>query len=169
MKELKDTLWKAADKLRGSLSASQYKDVILGLVFLKYVSDAYDERREAIRAELAAEGMEESQIEDLIDDPEQYQGYGVFVVPVSARWKFLAENTKGKPAVGGEPAKNIGQLIDEAMDAVMKANPTLGGTLPRLYNKDNIDQRRLGELIDLFNSARFSRQDEHRARDLMGG
>ncbi|KAY56012.1 type I restriction/modification system DNA methylase HsdM [Mycobacterium tuberculosis M1638] len=168
MKELKDTLWKAADKLRGSLSASQYKDVILGLVFLKYVSDAYDERREAIRAELAAEGMEESQIEDLIDDPEQYQGYGVFVVPVSARWKFLAENTKGKPAVGGEPAKNIGQLIDEAMDAVMKANPTLGGTLPRLYNKDNIDQRRLGELIDLFNSARFSRQDEHRARDLMG-
>lgn len=168
MKELKDTLWKAADKLRGSLSASQYKDVILGLVFLKYVSDAYDERREAIRAELAAEGMEESQIEDLIDDPEQYQGYGVFVVPVSARWKFLAENTKGKPAVGGEPAKNIGQLIDEAMDAVMKANPTLGGTLPRLYNKDNIDQRRLGELIDLFNSARFSRQGEHRARDLMG-
>lgn len=164
MKELKDTLWKAADKLRGSLSASQYKDVILGLVFLKYVSDAYDERREAIRAELAAEGMEESQIEDLIDDPEQYQGYGVFVVPVSARWKFLAENTKGKPAVGGEPAKNIGQLIDEAMDAVMKANPTLGGTLPRLYNKDNIDQRRLGELIDLFNSARFSRQGEHRDR-----
>ncbi|WP_196765719.1 type I restriction-modification system subunit M N-terminal domain-containing protein, partial [Mycobacterium avium] len=68
MKELKDTLWKAADKLRGSLSASQYKDVILGLVFLKYVSDAYDERREAIRADLAADGMDESQIEDLIDD-----------------------------------------------------------------------------------------------------
>lgn len=60
MKELKDTLWKAADKLRGSLSASQYKDVILGLVFLKYVSDAYDGRREAIRAELAADGMDES-------------------------------------------------------------------------------------------------------------
>ncbi|KZS62217.1 type I restriction-modification system subunit M [Mycobacterium ostraviense] len=168
MKELKDTLWKAADKLRGSLSASQYKDVILGLVFLKYVSDAYDERREAIRAELAADGMDESQIEDLIDDPEEYQGYGVFVVPPNARWKFLAENAKGKPAIGDEMAKNIGQLIDEAMDAVMKANPTLAGTLPRLYNKDNIDQRRLGELIDLFNSARFSRQGEHRARDLMG-
>ncbi|ETW24893.1 type I restriction endonuclease subunit M [Mycobacterium gastri 'Wayne'] len=168
MKELKDTLWKAADKLRGSLSASQYKDVILGLVFLKYVSDAYDERREAIRAELAADGMDESQIEDLIDDPEEYQGYGVFVVPPNARWKFLAENAKGKPAIGHEMAKNIGQLIDEAMDAVMKANPTLAGTLPRLYNKDNIDQRRLGELIDLFNSARFSRQGEHRARDLMG-
>ena len=59
MKELKDTLWKAADKLRGSMSATQYKDVILGLVFLKYVSDAFDERREAIRAELAAEGIDE--------------------------------------------------------------------------------------------------------------
>ncbi|AKS34790.1 type I restriction-modification system subunit M [Mycolicibacterium goodii] len=168
MKELKDTLWKAADKLRGSLSASQYKDVILGLVFLKYVSDAFDERREAIHAELSADGMDEEQIEDLIDDPEEYHGYNVFVVPPNARWTFLAENAKGKPAADGEMAKNIGQLIDEAMDAVMTANPTLQGTLPRLYNRDNIDQRRLGELIDLFNSARFSRQGEHRARDLMG-
>ncbi|BCB80888.1 class I SAM-dependent DNA methyltransferase [Phytohabitans flavus] len=168
MKELKDTLWKAADRLRGSLSASQYKDVILGLVFLKYVSDAYDERREHIRAELTAEGMDDSQIEELIDDPEEYQGYGVFVVPPAARWVFLAENAKGRPAIGDEPAKTIGQLIDEAMSAVMGANPALVGTLPRLYNKDNIDQRRLGELIDLFNSAKFSRQGEHRARDLMG-
>ena len=62
MKELKDTLWKAADKLRGSLSASQYKDVILGLVFLKYVSDAYDERRDAFRADLVADGMEADHI-----------------------------------------------------------------------------------------------------------
>ncbi|MGH3598763.1 MAG: N-6 DNA methylase, partial [Pseudonocardiaceae bacterium] len=168
MKELKDTLWKAADKLRGSLSSSQYKDVILGLVFLKYVSDAYDERRETIRTDLIAEGMDEGQIEDLIDDPEEYQGYGVFVVPPTARWSYLAENAKGKLAAGGEPAKTVGVLIDEAMDAVMKANPPLLGTLPRLFNKDNIDQRRLGELLDLFNSARFSRQGEHKARDLMG-
>lgn len=168
MKELKDTLWKAADKLRGSLSANQYKDVILGLVFLKYVSDAYDERREAIRGELIADGLDESQIDDLIDDPEEYQGYGVFVVPPIARWGFLAENAKGKPAHNGEPAKTIGQLIDEAMAAVMNANKSLQGTLPRIYNRDNIDQRRLGELIDLFNSARFSRQGEHKARDLMG-
>ena len=67
MKELKDTLWKAADKLRGSMDASQYKDVILGLIFLKYVSDAYEERREAIRVELAEQGMDEEQIESLID------------------------------------------------------------------------------------------------------
>jgi type I restriction enzyme M protein len=168
MKELKDTLWKAADRLRGSLSASQYKDVILGLVFLKYVSDAYDERREAIRAELTADGLDEEQIDELIDDPEEYQGYGVFVVPPAARWTFLAEHAKGMPAQGSQPAKPVGQLVDEAMDAVMKANPTLQGTLPRLYNRDNIDQRRLGELLDLFNSARFSRQGQHRARDLMG-
>ena len=168
MKELKDTLWKAADKLRGSLSASQYKDVILGLVFLKYVSDAYDERREAIRSDLLAEGYDDEQIGDLIDDPEEYQGYGVFVVPEEARWAHLSENAKGKPAIGDEPAKTIGALIDSAMDAVMQENPTLVGTLPRIYNRDNIDQRRLGELVDLFNNARFSRQGEHRARDLMG-
>ena len=71
MKELKDTLWKAADKLRGSLSANQYKDVILGLVFLKYVSDAYDERREAIRADLTAQEYDDDQIAELIDDPEE--------------------------------------------------------------------------------------------------
>jgi type I restriction enzyme M protein len=168
MKELKDTLWKAADKLRGSLSASQYKDVILGLVFLKYVSDAYDERREGIRADLAAEGYDEEQIVDLIDDPEEYQGYGVFVVPPEARWTYLAENAKGKPAVGVELARTVGSLVDEAMDSIMRANESLRGTLPRLFNRDNIDQRRLGEVIDLFNSARFSRQGEHRARDLMG-
>ena len=126
-KELKDTLWKAANKLRGSLSASQYKDVILGLVFLKYVSDANDEGP-----------------------------VNVFVVPPAARWKFLVDNAKA----------NIGELIDDAMDAIMTANPTLAGTLPQLYHR--VDQRRLGELVDLLDSARFSRQGRHRARDLMG-
>ncbi|MEU6831032.1 class I SAM-dependent DNA methyltransferase [Nocardia beijingensis] len=166
MKELKDTLWKAADKLRGSLSASQYKDVILGLVFLKYVSDAYDERQETLRAEF--EDADEEQIREILADPDEYRGYGVFLVPPVAHWEFLARNAKGLAAVGDQPAKSIGQLIDEAMDAVMKANDSLVGTLPRLYNKDNIDQRRLGELVDLFNSAKFSRQGEHKARDLMG-
>ncbi len=168
MKELKATLWKAADKLRGSLSSSQYKEVILGLVFLKYVSDAFDERREEIRSGLSADGYDEEQIAELIDDDEEYQGYGVFVVPPEARWRFLAENAKGKPVSGDQPARTVGALIDDAMSAVMTANESLGGTLPRLYNRDNLDQRRLGELVDLFSSARFSRQGEHRARDLMG-
>lgn len=168
MKELKDTLWKAADKLRGSLSANQYKDVILGLVFLKYVSDAYDERREVIRAELAEQGYDEEQIADLIDDPEEYQGYGVFVVPPTARWSYLAEHAKGKPADGDEPERSIGYLVDAAMDALMEVNESLRSALPGGYQRAAVDQRRLGELIDLFNSARFSRQGEHRARDLMG-
>lgn len=168
MKELKDTIWKAAEKLRGSLPASQYKDVILGLVFLKYVSDAFDERREAIRAEFNAESADDAFIDELIHDPEKDHGRNVFVVPSAARWKFLAENARCKPAADGEAPQSIGQLIDEAMNAVMTANPTLEGTLPRLYNRDTIDQRRLGELIDLLDSARFSRQGAYRARDLMG-
>ena len=127
IKELKDTLWKAANKLRGSLSAGQYKDVVLGLVFLKYVSDAYGERSD-----------------------------GEFAVPPAARWNFLADSVE----------TNIGQLADEAMDALMTANPPLAGMLPRLYN--NVDKRRLGELVDLLDHARFSRQGTNRARDLMG-
>ncbi|WP_375406159.1 type I restriction-modification system subunit M [uncultured Amnibacterium sp.] len=173
MKELKDTLWKAADKLRGSMDASQYKDVILGLVFLKYVSDAFDERRAQIRAELAAEGYDEDQIAELIDDADEYTGRGVFWVPANARWSFLADNAKGIEASLDAPQKSIGQLIDEAMDAVTQSNPQLSGTLPRIFNRDNVDQRRLGELLDLLNSARFAGQGQagasgRRARDLLG-
>jgi len=168
MKELKDTLWKAADKLRGSMDASQYKDIILGLVFLKYVSDAFEERRTQIATELEADGLGEDQIAQLIDDVDEYTGHGVFWVPENARWGFLSENAKGIAAAPGEPVKSIGMLIDEAMEAIMASNSALAATLPRLYNRDNIDQRRLGELVDLFNSARFAGQGSTRARDLLG-
>ena len=168
MKELKDTLWKAADKPRGSMDASQYKDVILGLVFLKYVSDAFDERRQQIRAELEADGMEEDQIEGFLDDVDEYTGHGVFWVHRDARWKFLTQNAKGIAPTKYSPGKTVGQLIDEAMDYLMGANPSLAATLPRLYNRDNVDQRRLGELLDLFNSARFTGEGAKRARDLLG-
>lgn len=168
MKELKDTLWKAADKLRGSMDASQYKDVILGLVFLKYVSDAFDERREQIRADLAAEGYREDQIEGLLDERDEYTGNGVFWVPATARWGYLAQHAKGLPAEAGRPAQTIGELVDGAMDHIMGANASLAGTLPRIYNRDNVDQRRLGELIDLFNDARFRGNGATRARDLLG-
>lgn len=161
VKELRDTLWKAAGKLRGSITANQYKDVILGLLFLKYVSDADAERRTMTRATSAGD-----------------MGCGAFTVPPNARWEFLIANADintntninadGRPAVRAESVKAIGALIDEAMDSVMQANPVLAGTLPLLYSRDNIDQRRLGELVGLFSKARFSRQGEHRARDLMG-
>lgn len=168
MKELKETLWKAADKLRGSMDASQYKDVILGLVFLKYVSDAFTERRIQLREELASEGMTEEQIVMLIDDVDEYTGHGVFWVPAAARWEYLASNAKGLPAVDGHAPKSIGELINTAMDEVMTANPSLAATLPRIFNRDSVDQRRLGELIDLFNTTRFTGQGPGRARDLLG-
>lgn len=162
MKELKDTLWKAADKLRGSMDASQYKDVILGLVFLKYVSDAFTERRAQITTELEADGLDEDQVAGLIDDIDEYTGHGVFWIPTESRWEFLTQHAKGR----GEAT--VGQLIDDAMDHIMASNPSLRATLPRLYNRDNVDQRRLGELLDLFNSARFTGQGVSRARDLLG-
>lgn len=168
MSELKATLWKAADRLRGSLSASQYKDVILGLVFLKYVSDAFEEEQSVLRSDYEEQGIDEEDIAELLQDPDTYVGEGIFLVPSAARWDFLAENAKGQAPSGAEAGRTIGALMDEAMDQLMKANPSLRGTLPRLYNKDNLDQRRLGELVDLFSSTRFSRQGEFRARDLMG-
>ena len=168
MKELKDTLWKAADKLRGSMDASQYKDIILGLVFLKYVSDAFDERRAAISAELEADELDEDQIAQIIDDVDEYTGNGVFWVPTQARWSYLAQNAKGTQAAMGEHPKSVGELVDQAMDEIMGANHALAATLPRIFNRDNVDQRRLGELIDLFNSARFTGVGAKRARDLLG-
>ena len=168
MKELKNTLWKAADKLRGSMDASQYKDVILGLVFLKYASDAFQERREQIAAELAADGWEDDAIAHQVDDIDEYTGHGVFWVPTTARWTYLAGHAKGQQAAMGQPEKTVGHLVDDAMDLLMGSNPSLAATLPRIFNRDNVDQRRLGELIDLFNSARFTGVGAARARDLLG-
>ncbi len=169
MKQLKDTLWKAADKLRGSMDASQYKDVVLGLVFLKYVSDAFDERRNQIRTELAADdlGYDEDDIAATLEDRDEYTGHGVFWVPATARWSFLAAHAKGQSA-GGDAPVAIGALVDKAMLDLMEANPALTGTLPRIFNRGSVDQRRLGELVDLLNSARFSGQGAARARDLLG-
>lgn len=165
-KELHDTLWKAADKLRGSMSASQYKDVVLGIVFLKYVSDAFEERREQIREELAGEA--ENFVSDTLEDPDEYVGNGVFWVPTNARWSFIARHAKGMEAAGGQESKSVGKLIDEAMTTLMKQNESLQGTLPTIFGRDNIDQRRLGELIDLFNSVRFTGEGATKARDLLG-
>ncbi|MFC4603149.1 type I restriction-modification system subunit M [Rhodococcus kronopolitis] len=168
MKELKDTLWKAADKLRGSMDASQYKDVILGLVFLKYVSDAFTERREQIHAELAADGMDENQIAQLIDDEDEYRAGGVFWVPGKARWEFLADHAMGIQETPGVEGRTVGQLVDSAMNDLMAANESLRGTLPATFNKDGVDQRRLGELVNLLGDTRFTGQGATKARDLLG-
>ncbi|MBM4729161.1 N-6 DNA methylase [Rhodococcus hoagii] len=165
-KEIKDTLWKAADKLRGSMDASQYKDVVLGLVFLKYVSDAFEERREAIGTEL--DGEDETFIAETLEDVDEYIGNGVFWVAPTARWSYIAENAKGIAASASEDSKTVGDLIDAAMRTLAKDNASLEATLPTIFGRENIDQRRLGELVDLLNSARFTGEGASKARDLLG-
>jgi type I restriction enzyme M protein len=159
MAELRDTLWKAADKLRGSMDAAQYKEFVLGLVFLKYISDAFDERREAVRAEVLAQGIDEARLDGFLDDRDEYTGHGVFWVPEPARWSYLADRAKS-----GE----VGVLLDGAMDAVMRSNDALTGVLPKIFNRDNVDQRRLAELVDLISDARFTGHGDRPARDVLG-
>jgi type I restriction enzyme M protein len=159
LSDIQDTLWKAADKLRGSMDAAQYKDFVLGLVFLKYVSDSFEERREAIRAEVLADGVPESQVDGFLSDRDEYTRAGVFWVPETARWQTLAARAK---------SDGIGELLDGAMDTLMGANEPLIGVLPKIFNRDNVDQRRLGELVDLISDARFTGHAEKPARDVLG-
>ncbi|MEX5711207.1 class I SAM-dependent DNA methyltransferase [Parafrankia sp. FMc6] len=153
MAQLRETLWKTADKLRGSMDAAQYKDFVLGLIFLKYVSDAFAERREQIRQDVLADGIDESRAEEFLDDVDEYTGQGVFWVPGRARWEHIAANAR---------SAGIGELLNAAMDAVMRTNPALTGVLPRIFNGEGVDQHRLGELVDLLGDARFT---GHRATE----
>jgi type I restriction enzyme M protein len=158
-KEIQDILWKAADKLRGSMDAAQYKEFVLGLIFLKYVSDAFEERREELNKELAEDGLEEDRREEFLEDKDEYTGHHVFWVPENARWSFIAARAK---------SEGVGLLLDEAMDAVMRENAALTGVLPKIFNRDNVDQRRLAELVDLISDARFTGQGDRPAQDVLG-
>ncbi|WP_433368330.1 type I restriction-modification system subunit M [Streptosporangium sp. CA-115845] len=160
--DIKDVLWKAADKLRGSMDAAEYKHFVLGLVFLKYVSDAFAERRDAIAEELAADGIEGDAAERLLDDPDSYMSEGVFYVPEPARYDQVAARAKTPP--GG---MTVGEVIDSAMAAIEKRNLELEGVLPKIFNRTEVDQRRLGELIDLIGRIGF-RDEAKKARDLLG-
>ncbi|MER7488934.1 class I SAM-dependent DNA methyltransferase [Streptomyces sp. NPDC126497] len=158
-KEIQDILWKAADKLRGSIDAAQYKEFVLGLIFLKYVSDAFEERRGELAAELADDGITEDRMEDFLEDRDEYTRDNVFWVPETARWSWIAANAK---------AQGVGKLLDEAMDAIMRENASLTGVLPKIFNQDRVDQKRLGELVDLISDARFGGNEERPAQDLLG-
>ncbi|MFC8436627.1 type I restriction-modification system subunit M [Streptomyces griseoincarnatus] len=158
-KEIQDILWKAADKLRGSIDAAQYKEFVLGLIFLKYVSDAFEERRTELAKELAEDGISEEQIGDFLEDRDEYTGAHVFWVPETARWSWIAANAK---------AQGVGKLLDEAMDAIMRENAALTGVLPKIFNQDRVDQKRLGELVDLISDARFGGSGDKPAQDLLG-
>jgi type I restriction enzyme M protein len=153
-----DVLWKAADKLRGSMDASEYKHVVLGLIFLKYIHDSFSERREKLAADLAAEGFEGDTLDQLLDSRDEYTAEGVFWVPPEARWDFLQAHAK-------QP--DIGKLVDNAMDQVEVDNPTLRGVLPKTYSRPALDQRRLGELVDLIAGIGVG-SAEHREKDVLG-
>ena len=158
-KTLEQTLWEAADKLRGNQEPSEYKHVVLGLVFLKYVSDRFEERRKALEAELAADGIKPERLPDFLEDRDEYTSHNVFWVPELARWGYIQ-------SVAKQP--EVGQQIDQAMDLIEKENPSLRGVLPRNYGRDGLDKRRLGELVDLIGSIGFTETDDHGADDVLG-
>lgn len=158
-KTLEQTLWEAADKLRGNQEPSEYKHVVLGLVFLKYISDRFEERRATLEAELAAEGIKPERLPDFLEDRDEYTSHNVFWVPELARWGHIQ-------SVAKQP--EVGQQIDQAMDLIEKENPSLRGVLPRNYGRDGLDKRRLGELVDLIGSIGFKETDDHGADDVLG-
>lgn len=143
-------LWQAADKLRNNLDAAEYKHVVLGLIFLKYVSDAFEERRAQLLAE-ADQGADP-------EDPDEYRGENVFWVPTVARWKHLQDHAK---------QSTIGKLVDDAMVAIERDNPSLKGVLPKEYARPGLDKQRLGELIDLIGSIGLGDR-ENRSKDILG-
>ena len=149
-KEIEKKLWAAADKLRGSMDAAEYKHVVLGLIFLKYISDAFEARREQLLAE-ADEGADP-------EDPDEYRSENVFWVPPEARWSHL---------LGSAKLPSIGKTVDAAMDAIERENPRLKGVLPKDFNRPGLDKTRLGELIDLIGSIGLGHQAAQ-ARDLLG-
>ncbi len=153
-----DQLWKTADALRGQIDAAEYKHVVLGLLFLKYISDAFDARRDELQAELQADGISGDQIESLLENRDEYTAERVFWVPTEARWLHL-QNQAARP--------DIAFLIDDAIFAIERDNPKLKGKLPRDYARRGIEPTRLKGLIDLIADIGF-KGDRARARDTLG-
>ena len=162
-RSLEATLWDAADKMRGNPEASEYKHVALGLVFLKYISDAFEQRHDYL-TEATADPTSEYYIPDssrrhlIAESRDEYTSEAVFWVPAEARWSHIQERAK-------QP--EIGTLIDKAMDAIERDNPSLKGVLPRNYARADIDKRLLGELVDLIGSIGFTEVD-HGSDDVLG-
>ena len=124
-------LWSMADALRGSMDAAEYKHVVLGLIFLKYISGAFEERHAAVLAEWGSEAAE---------DPDEYTAESIFWVPPEARWAHLKAQAR---------QSTIGQLVDDAMAGVERDNPVLRNVLPKDYARPAMDKQRLGQLIDM--------------------
>ncbi|MEP0807267.1 MAG: SAM-dependent DNA methyltransferase [Chloroflexota bacterium] len=143
-------LWQAADKMRGHLDAAEYKNVVLGLIFLKYISDAFEQMHRQLTAK-QSEGADP-------EDRDEYIAERVFWVPREARWSHLKANAK-------QPT--IGNLIDDAMAAIERDNPSLRGVLPGNYGRATLDKQRLGGLVDLISGINFV-DEESRKQDVLG-
>jgi len=143
-------LWQAADKLRNNMDAAEYKHVVLGLIFLKYISDAFEEHRAKLITDKASGADPE--------DPDEYRAFNIFWVPREARWSHLQANAK-------QPI--IGKLIDDAMIAIEHDNRVLKGVLPKDYARPALDKQRIGELIDLIGTIGLG-DAENRSKDILG-
>ncbi len=148
--DLEKRLWSSADKLRSNMDAAEYKHVVLGLIFLKYVSDSFSE----IYNELENDKEHFSDPEDR----DEYTARNIFWVPPDARWDYIQRNAK-------QPT--IGKLIDDAMESIERDNPSLKGVLPTNYSRPALDKQRLGELIDLIGGITLG-TSEARSKDLLG-
>lgn len=149
---LEKKLWKAADKLRKNMDAAEYKHVVLGLIFLKYISDAFEELYNKLK-----EGKGDYEGADP-EDKNEYVAEKVFYVPPSARWTWLQGRAK---------LPTIGKDIDDAMDAIEKDNPSLKGVLPKVYAQEKLDKGSLGGLVDLISTAVLGTK-EAQSKDLLG-
>lgn len=147
-RSIEATLWEAANKLRNSIDAAAYKHVVLGLIFLKYISDAFEAHREKLQSVPYADP----------EDPDEYRADNIFWVPPEARWSHLQNNAR-------QP--NIAELVDQAMRAIERDNPSLKGVLPKEYARLPLDPSRLGDLIDLFSNIRIGGDGNH-AHDILG-
>jgi len=156
------TLWQTADKLRKNMDAAEYKHVVLGLIFLKYISDAFEDLHSKL-----VEGKGEYEGADP-EDPNEYTAEKVFFVPPVARWKRISDNAK-KTEILLENGKKvaIGGYVDEAMEAIERQNLSLKGVLPKVYARQNLDRASLGGLIDLVGTIAFGTK-EAQSKDVLG-
>jgi len=145
-------LFKAADKLRKNIDAAEYKHVALGLIFLKYISDSFEELHGKLLS--AKDGYEGADPED----KDEYKGENVFWVPPEARWSYLHTRSK---------LPTIGTDIDRAMELIEKDNPTLKGVLPKVFARPNLDKAALGGLIDLIGNIALG-DEQAKSKDLLG-
>ncbi|MGH8426886.1 MAG: type I restriction-modification system subunit M [Gammaproteobacteria bacterium] len=139
-----------ADALRGSMDAAEYKHVVLGLIFLKYISDAFEEQHAKLQAE-TKQGADP-------EDPDEYRAHNIFWVPPEARWAHLKAQAR---------QFTIGQLVDDAMTGIERDNPSLKDVLPKNYARQGLDKIRLGQLIDLISNIRVGDKDA-RSKDVLG-